>query len=97
LNNAQTPPAARCKVHNSSAEFSGQTFADQRRIIMTQSKSSGTQNQQSGKPGTPSEAEAAAEAAGKNTNKSSHDHMSRERAGSHEGAGGGAKQKEHGH
>ncbi|MFC5511243.1 hypothetical protein ACFPOU_08900 [Massilia jejuensis] len=26
--------------------------------------------------------------------KSSHDHMSREKAGSHEGAGGGAKQKQ---
>ncbi len=63
---------------------------------MTESKSSGTQNQQSGKPGIPSEAETAAEKAGKNTDKSSHDHMSREKAGSHEGAGGGAKQKEHG-
>ena len=28
------------------------------------------------------------------TDKSSHDHMSREKAGSHEGAGGGAKQKQ---
>ena len=61
---------------------------------MTQSKSSGTDNQQSGKPGTPSEAETAADASGSKEHKSSHDHMSREKAGSHEGAGGGAKQKQ---
>ena len=74
---------------------------------MTQSKSSGTgnkdqnknqsqgQNQQSGKPGTLSEAETAEKAAGNKDNKSSGDHMSRKKAGSDQGAGGGAKQKQH--
>jgi hypothetical protein len=57
---------------------------------MSQSKSSGTQNQQSGNK---SEADTAKEQAGK-TEKSSHDHMSREKAGTHHGAGGGAKQKQ---
>ena len=61
---------------------------------MTQSKSSGTQNQQSGKPGAQSEAEAAEKATGNKDNKSSHDHMSRKKAGSDQGAGGAAKQKQ---
>ncbi|MGZ8287772.1 MAG: hypothetical protein ACXW2U_02445 [Telluria sp.] len=57
---------------------------------MTQSKSSGTQNKQSG---------AATEADAKsvkpqNDDKSSHDAMSRVKAGKDEGAGGGAKQKQ---
>ncbi|WP_426173756.1 hypothetical protein [Massilia sp. TWR1-2-2] len=59
---------------------------------MTQSKSSGTQNEQSGKP--QSETEADAKSSVKQHDKSSHDHMSREKAGSHEGAGGGAKQEQ---
>ena len=58
---------------------------------MTQSKSTETQNQQAD---TKTEADVAKENAGQNTDKSSHDHMSREKAGKHEGAGGGAKQKQ---
>lgn len=58
---------------------------------MTQSKSGGTQdNKQSGNM---SEEDLAKQRAGK-TDKSSHDHMSREKAGKDEGAGGGAKQQE---
>ncbi len=57
---------------------------------MTQSKSSGTQNQQSGSPQT----EADAKSTVKPDDKSSHDHMSREKAGSDKGAGGGAKQEQ---
>jgi hypothetical protein len=57
---------------------------------MSESKSSGNQNRQSEHQ---SEADVAKERAGK-TEKSSHDHMSREKAGTHEGAGGGAKQKQ---
>ncbi|MET0856672.1 MAG: hypothetical protein ABWY27_07980 [Telluria sp.] len=59
---------------------------------MTQSNSTGTQNQQSGKPG--SETEADAKSTVKQDDKSSHDHMSREKAGSDKGAGGGAKQEQ---
>ncbi|MDB5932744.1 MAG: hypothetical protein JWQ01_88 [Massilia sp.] len=59
---------------------------------MTQSKSSDTQNQQSGTP--QHETEADAKSTVKKDEKSSHDHMSREKAGSHEGAGGGAKQEQ---
>ena len=72
---------------------------------MTQSKSGGTwnknqnknqsQSQQSGEPGALSEAEAAEKATGNKDNKSSGDHMSRKKAGSDQGAGGGAKQKQH--
>ena len=51
---------------------------------MTQNKSTGTQNQQSSHE---SEDEAANKRAGVNTDKSSHDHMSREKAGKDEGAG----------
>ena len=58
---------------------------------MTQSNSTGGQNQQSDHK---SEADIAKEKAGKSTEHSSHDHMSREKAGKHEGAGGGAKQKQ---
>ena len=59
---------------------------------MTQSKSTGTQNQQSGKP--QAETEADAKSTVKPGEKSSHDHMSREKAGSDKGAGGGAKQEQ---
>ena len=58
---------------------------------MTQSKSSGQQNKQSGKPGNGTEADASK--SGK-VNKSSEDAKSRVKAGSTEGAGGGAKQKQ---
>jgi hypothetical protein len=57
---------------------------------MTQSKSSDTQNQQSAKTQT----EADAKSTVKQDDKSSHDHMSREKAGSDKGAGGGAKQEQ---
>jgi hypothetical protein len=57
---------------------------------MTQSKSSDKQNKQSANM---SEEELAKQRAGKE-HKSSHDAKSRERAGTHEGAGGGAKQKQ---
>ncbi|QYF93649.1 hypothetical protein KY495_23860 [Massilia sp. PAMC28688] len=56
---------------------------------MNESKSN-QQNQQSGKV---SEAEEAKREAGV-TDKSSHDHMSREKAGKEGGAGGGAKQEQ---
>ena len=57
---------------------------------MSQSKSGGSQtNKQSSNM---SEEDLAKQRAGK-TEKSSHDHMSREKAGKDEGAGGGAKQK----
>ena len=58
---------------------------------MTQSKTGDTQNQQSDHK---SEADIAKEKAGKSTDKSSHDHMSREKAGESGGAGGGAKQEQ---
>ena len=46
-------------------------------------------------PGTPSSTtEADAKATGKKDDKSSHDHMSREKADSDKGAGGGAKQEQ---
>jgi hypothetical protein len=57
---------------------------------MTQSKSSGSQNKQSDHR---SEEELAKERAG-NQDKSSHDAKSRVKAGTGEGAGGGAKQKQ---
>jgi hypothetical protein len=59
---------------------------------MTQSKSSGTQNKQSGSPQAATEADAKSSA--KPADKSSHDAKSRVKAGTHEGAGGGAKQKQ---
>ncbi|CUI08733.1 hypothetical protein LXA47_33370 [Massilia sp. P8910] len=58
---------------------------------MTQSKSEGTQNKQSGKPETEADVNSAA---GKKQDKSSHDEKSRVKAGKDEGAGGGAKQKQ---
>lgn len=58
---------------------------------MTQNKSTDTQNKQSSHA---SEEQATKKRAGVDTDKSSHDHMSREKAGSDEGAGGGAKQKQ---
>ncbi len=57
---------------------------------MNESKASDNQNKQSDRM---SEEDKAKQRAGKE-DKSSHDHMSREKAGSHEGAGGGAKQKQ---
>jgi hypothetical protein len=57
---------------------------------MSQSKSSGTQNRQSANE---SEADVAKKRAGK-SDKSSHDHMQRQKAGKDSGAGGGAKQKQ---
>jgi hypothetical protein len=57
---------------------------------MTQSKSSGTQNKQSEHM---SEEDLAKQRAGKEQ-KSSHDDKSRVKAGTGEGAGGGAKQKQ---
>lgn len=53
----------------------------------------GTQNEQSAHPHE-SEAEQAARRAGQNPDESSGDHMSRQKAGKEEGAGGGAKQKQ---
>lgn len=58
---------------------------------MAQSKSSGTQNKQSGSPETEADI---ASAKGKKDDKSSHDAKSRVKAGKDEGAGGGAKQKQ---
>lgn len=46
-----------------------------------------------GQPGQESEADKARRESGV-TEHSSHEHMAREKAGKHEGAGGGAKQKE---
>ncbi|QOY96116.1 hypothetical protein IM543_09960 [Massilia sp. UMI-21] len=61
---------------------------------MSQSKSGGNEtNKQSDHL---SEEEMAKQRAGQNTDKSSHNHMSNVKAGKHEGAGGGAKQKHHG-
>ena len=57
---------------------------------MSQSKQGGNQNRQSAHE---SEAEKAKREAGK-PEKSSHNHMAREKAGTHTGAGGGAKQKQ---
>lgn len=56
---------------------------------MTQSKSSGTQNKQSDNM---SEEDLAKQRAGK-SDKSSHNNKANVKAGSNEGAGGGAKQK----
>ncbi|UVW30074.1 hypothetical protein [Massilia sp. H6] len=60
---------------------------------MTQNSSNDTQNQQAA-PGSESEAEKAKREAGVNVDKSSHDHMSRDKAGKEGGAGGGAKQEQ---
>lgn len=57
---------------------------------MSNSKSTGQQNEQSSNK---SEQDKAKEQAGV-ADKSSHDHMSRERASTDKGAGGGAKQKQ---
>ena len=58
---------------------------------MTQSQSNDKRNQQSErKP----EAEIAKDKAGKGTGQSSHEHMSRQKAGEDGGAGGGAKQEQ---
>lgn len=57
---------------------------------MTESKTTDNQNQQSGNL---SEEELAKQRAGQ-VEKSSHDHTSRTKAGTDEGAGGGAKQKQ---
>jgi hypothetical protein len=68
-----------------------QVFHHHWRFIMNQSKSTGTQNKQS--DNNLSEEELAKQRAGKQ-DKSSHDAKSRVRAGTGEGAGGGAKQKQ---
>jgi hypothetical protein len=61
---------------------------------MSENKPDQSSNQQSGQPsGHESEEDKAKREAGV-TKHSSHDHTARERAGSHEGAGGGAKQKQ---
>ena len=60
---------------------------------MSNSKSSGSQNKQSGAPGSLSEQDQAKQRAGK-SDKSSHNAKSRVKAGTGEGAGGGAKQKQ---
>lgn len=60
---------------------------------MSQNQSNSNQNQQSERDRESLQDEQQREA-GKNPHKSSEDHMSRQRAGDHEGAGGGAKQKE---
>ena len=52
-----------------------------------------TTNDKPGQEAHESEADQAKQDAGV-TDKSSHDHMSREKAGKDEGAGGGAKQKQ---
>ena len=59
---------------------------------MSQNNSNDTQNEQAAHPHE-SEADAAKRRAGK-ADESSHDHMSREKAGKNDGAGGGAKQKQ---
>ena len=59
---------------------------------MSNSKSSGSQNKQSGEPGSLSEEDQVRQRAGK-ADKSSHNAKSRVKAGTGEGAGGGAKQK----
>ena len=59
---------------------------------MNENNSKDTQNEQAAHPHE-SEADAAKRRAGK-LEHSSHEHMSREKAGTHEGAGGGAKQKQ---
>ena len=59
---------------------------------MTQQNQKDTENEQSAHPHE-SEAEAAERRAGK-PDQSSHEHMSREKAGKDDGAGGGAKQKQ---
>jgi hypothetical protein len=58
--------------------------------MMSQSKSSGTQNKQSANE---SEADLAKRRVGK-SDKTSHDQMQRTKAGTGKGAGGGAKQKQ---
>ena len=58
---------------------------------MNESKANDTGSKQSDHM---SEEELAKQRAGEKVDKSSHDHMSREKAGRHEGAGGGAKQKQ---
>ena len=57
---------------------------------MSESKTSNTQSKPEDHM---SEEDLAKQRAGKE-DKSSHDHMSREKASTHEGAGGGAKQKQ---
>jgi hypothetical protein len=69
-----------------------------RRTSMSQNQSGGTPGQQSSQQsGQPSDHESVEEKAKREagvTEHSSHNHTARERAGSHEGAGGGAKQKQ---
>lgn len=60
---------------------------------MSENKPNESSNQQSGQPHHESEEDKAKREAGV-TKHSSHDHTARERAKTHEGAGGGAKQKQ---
>jgi len=68
-------------------------FVNFQERIMSQKQTGGSPSQQSGQPQHESEEDKAKREAGV-TKHSSHDHTARERAGSHEGAGGGAKQKQ---
>lgn len=60
---------------------------------MTQSKSTDTQNRQSGSPETEADATSSKKPSA-DSDQTSHDHMSRQKAGKDQGAGGGAKQQE---
>jgi hypothetical protein len=67
------------------------------RFLLNFQENSMSQNQSTTTAGTPTEHESEADKAKREagvTEHSSHDHMSREKASTHEGAGGGAKQKE---
>lgn len=61
---------------------------------MNQKQPGGSPSQQSGQPSDHLSEEDKAKLDAGVTKHSSHDHTARERAGSHEGAGGGAKQKQ---
>jgi hypothetical protein len=61
---------------------------------MSENKPNESSNQQSGQPSDHESEEDKAKREAGVTKHSSHDHTARERAGSHEGAGGGAKQKQ---
>lgn len=58
---------------------------------MTQSKSTGDQNRQSGSPQTEADAKSSKKPS-MDSDDTSKDHMSRQKAGSDQGAGGGVKQ-----
>jgi hypothetical protein len=88
------PTSNRCATHRPHTRRPSQSAAplfQPEENDMTQSKSSGTQNKQSGAPATEADT---ASSKGKSSDKSSKDAKSRIKAGSNEGAGGGAKQKQ---